>query len=294
MPASSSAPALTADAVDRLLAQQQERKHLLHETAREERVKEQQFRLSQRKRLTSTLQGERDQYRKQLGNAYHARRQRSAARLKESPLNANPLEDQERTERGRDGTEYHDEIVADRVFKSTMNLTFTKRVMIGDPFAELQAESRELMEQRQRLKAHMSAERTRLKMEGADSRRPNNTTEFFERRKAREDEAFMKEEFYRSLTGWDGRKLKARTKPVKDLWVEHKEAKALEAENARAKALQPLPAVAWSGGVPLDDADSEAPPPAPPPTTWKYGDVDDAGFVFVPEAGLGGKPTCAA
>jgi len=210
-----------------------------------ERLKEQHLRINQRNKLTGSMQAEQQQYMQELTVALRGHKGRSAEKLKDSPFIEGQavFDDFDRGERDRGRSGYHAETVALREFRTTMNVTFIQRVKVGDPFADLRKEKRQLLEQEKELKVLMEVERTREKMEGAARRRPSQTEDILAGRRLREDEKMMKEEFYRSLTGWNGKKVLKRNKPVKELWNEHKAVLAYQQVSAASSEL------------PEDDAD---------------------------------------
>jgi len=302
LPSSASEPVLgkskkqeILDSVDRLMAQQQERKERLHEAARQERLKEQHLRINQRNILTESMQAEQQQYMQELTAALRGHKERSAQKLKDSPFISGQavFDDFDRGERDRGRSEYHAETAALREFRTTMNGTFTQRVKIGDPFADLRKEKRQLLEQEKQLKVLMEAERTREKMEGAARRRPSQTEDILAGRRLREDEKMMKEEFYRSLTGWNGKKVLKRNKPVKELWNEHKAVLAYQQVSAASSELLEDDADETFDDegpeeeelVPDQEEDEEEAEPA---------DGGGDGFVFVPaEAHVEPEPRAA-
>lgn len=206
------------EAVDLVVAR---RRHL-NELASQESRRLYVHRSKQRQELTANMLNEQQRYFDQISAAFRSRRERSEQRTQSSPFLDSQLTEFHRAERrrGRPG-EHRARAEGEREFREVLNTTFAARSAMRDEFAELRKEKRELLAQERQLWMQMEAEKSRMKQLRAAERRPSYSEDVQARKEMRLEKERVKQEFLRSLTGWDGRKGTRRTQSVKNLWNEH-------------------------------------------------------------------------
>jgi len=260
-----------------------ERRKALNAKAQEESAKLHRRRVQQRKVLTDSMLREQQRYLEQLTSAFRGREERSAAQLQDNPLKRDSLTEFERADRSRGSSETRAAVRSDREFRATLNSTFGARTLMRDEFADACAEKRALVAREKELRTLMEAAKGQHKRANAEMRRGSFAEEVQRKRWEREEQDQMKREFMRSLTGWDGKGTKIRTKPVRLLWKEHLE---------KLRAAQEVSVTSYSLESSRTPADFYADSPTSNEVYWL--DEDDEGMDFIEFDLAGGHAIDAA
>lgn len=191
-----------------------------------ETLKERQRRAEQRRKLTEDSKQEDERYHKAVVAATRDRRQRWRGITKNNPMKQDLCVGLEQGEEQRDRwyPERRSQSLSDKQFQRRVTAVFVARAGIQDEMELLRKEKKALIEQERQTRAAMDLERTKMRLARAAQLRPNPRELTELRKEQRDEERYQKQEFFRKITGWDGRKVKARSKSVSELWSEHLEA----------------------------------------------------------------------
>uniref|UniRef100_A0A7S2KU76 Uncharacterized protein n=1 Tax=Zooxanthella nutricula TaxID=1333877 RepID=A0A7S2KU76_9DINO len=201
------------------------RREYLNGVAAEESKRLFAMRDRQRRELKGSMASEQQWYDHQMASAFRDRKQRWAQRTQGSPFSNDLVSEFKSAERrvGRAGQHLSRTASGDQRFRTHLVSAFVSRTLQRDEMAELRTEKRELLAQERELRSLMEAERSRMKQALAARRQTNVAEEAQAKREQKMEEAMLKQEFFRSLTGWNGRKTTTRTQSLKHLWDDHRQ-----------------------------------------------------------------------
>lgn len=206
-----------ADSIDRLTQVDADRKKQIAQATREETLKVQQRRNVERLNLTQINLESQVDYSKKMASLREHHRSKSAQLLQNSPF----LKVEPKRASVRNTSDVHlQQLSNEKEFAESMNYSFALRSSAGDEFEELVAERRRLAQEARRLWTVVLSEKAKEKKVHADERRRNRDDAAAAKRRQRDADTVLKQEFFRSLSGWDGTKSERRKKPLKELWLE--------------------------------------------------------------------------
>lgn len=185
--------------------------------------------------LTEESQQEQQRYFDEYAEAHLDRKRRWEAKTAKNPMRQDLTNDWQRGESQRERwlPAVKSKSQGELNFRRSIMSTFHERIQVQDEMENLRKEKRALLDKEKQQRAQMEVERTRMKMVRAAQLRPAPKDDLKLLRELKDEERYQKQEFMRSLAGWDGRRLKARSKSVAELWQVHRDSR-LRAANSYA------------------------------------------------------------